>query len=197
MEILRRVILTGSYPYRFSLGTVAIQKRNGGMSMKTMIRGAVMAGILWGAMAGTAFAKDILLASVTNNHDALNGRLYLVVDEEDKATGLKLHDLADGKTQEWQVSALAKGGAVIKQEGRHEVIVLKSNDFEIDRGGHFKLDMLYNGATGKRHSVDLKVDFDGTNWKIFSNGEAVKRFHFIVKKVAFLGVVGIKSVQFK
>lgn len=165
--------------------------------MKTTIRLTVTAGLLWGVMAGTALAKDVLLAKVTNNNDALNGRLYLVTDDEDKATGLRLHDLSDGTSQRWQVSALKNGGAVLKKQDKHRVIVLKSNDFEVDRGGHFNLDMLHNGATGKRMSSELEVDFDGTSWKIYRKGSAIKSIHFKVKKVFLLGVVGIDKVVYK
>lgn len=167
--------------------------------MKTTIRLAATAGLLWGVMAGSVMAKDVLLAKVSNDNDALNGRLYLVTNEDDKAVGMKLHDLSDGSTKNFSVNQLGKAGVVLKDEkgGKYKVIVLKSNDFEVDRGGHFKLDMLYNGATGKRIEADMKLDFDGTNWKLLSRGTAISRIHFYVKKVAFLGVVGIKKVVFK
>lgn len=165
--------------------------------MKATIRLAVMAGLLWGVTSGSVWAKDVLLAKVTNNNDKLNGRLYIVTDEDDRATGLKLHDLADNSTLTWKVADLANGGAVLKQQGDHKVIVLKSNDFEVDRGGHFVLDMLYNGATGKRTSASLKADFDGTTWKLFHRGSAISKIHFKVKKVFLLGVVGIEKAIFK
>lgn len=167
--------------------------------MRTMIRATVTTGLLWGVMAGQAMAKDVLLAKVTNDHDALNGRLYLVTNDEDKAVGMKMTDLADNSTKNFSVNQLGKNGVVLKEEkgGKYKVIVLRSNDFEVDRGGHFKLDMLYNGATGKRIEAGMKLDFDGTNWKLFSRGAAISKIHFIVKKVAFLGVVGIKKAELK
>lgn len=163
------------------------------------IRAAAAVLLVWGVTAGNVLAGEVLLAKVTNNHDALNGRLFLVVDEDGKATGMRLFDHADNSSKTFLVKQLGAEGVVLKEEngGKYKVIVLKSNDFEVDRGGHFTLDMLYNGATGKRITSPLKVDFDGTNWKLFSKGRHITKMNFIVKKVAFLGVVGIKEVQFK
>lgn len=167
--------------------------------MKTTIRSVAVACLVWGVMAGNLMAGEVLLAKVTNDHDALDGRLYLVVDEDGKATGMRLFDLADNTSKNFHVGQLGAGGVVLKEEkgGKYKVIILRSKDFEVDRGGHFTLEMLYNGATGSRISSELKVDFDGTDWKLFSKGRAITKMIFIVKKVAFLGVVGIKDVQFK
>ncbi|MFT6071087.1 MAG: hypothetical protein ACJAT2_002076 [Bacteriovoracaceae bacterium] len=167
--------------------------------MKRAIRLAAIAGMLWAVMAGNLMGAEVLLAKVTNDHDALNGRLFLILDEEGKATGMRLFDLADNTSKNFLVRELGQDGIVLKEEsgGKYKVIVLRSNDFEVDRGGHFTLDMLYNGATGKRISSELKVDFNGTDWKLYSRGRAITKMNFIVKKVAFLGVVGIKEVEFK
>lgn len=167
--------------------------------MNKTIRLAAVACLVWGLMVGNAVAGEILLAKVTNNHDALNGRLFLVVNEDGAATGMRLLDLADDSSNHFSVDLLdKKEGVILKKQGeKYDVIVLRSNDFEVDRGGHFVLDMLYNGATGKRFTSPLKVDFDGTNWKLLSQGSVITEMNFIVKKVAFLGVVGIKEVNFK
>jgi hypothetical protein len=167
--------------------------------MKKTIRSVAVAGILFGMMTSFALAAEALLAKVTNNHDALNGRLYLVLDEDGSATGMRLLDIANNSSNYFSVDLLAKKeGVILKKQGpKYDVIVLRSNDFEVDRGGHFTLDMLYNGATGKRFTSPLKVDFDGTKWKLLSQGSVITEMNFIVKKVAFLGVVGIKEVNFK
>ncbi len=164
-----------------------------------MVRSAAVICLALGMMAGQAMGAEVLLAKVTNNHDALNGRLFLILDDEGKATGMRLFDHADNSSKNFLVEELGENGVVLKEEkeGKYKVIVLRSNDFEVDRGGHFTLDMLYNGATGKRISSQIKVDFDGTKWKLFSRGRAITKMNFIVKKVAFLGVVGIKDVEYK
>jgi hypothetical protein len=167
--------------------------------MNKLIRSVAVAGLLWGVMAGNLMAGEVLLAKVTNDHDALDGRLYLITDKEGKVKGMKLFDHDDNSSKSFTVDQLGNEGLVLKEEndGKYKVIILRSEDFEIDRGGHFKIDMLYNGATGKRISSQVKVDFDGTDWKLFSHGREITKMHFLVKKVAFLGVVGIKEVKYK
>ncbi|MCF8059025.1 MAG: hypothetical protein K9K67_07000 [Bacteriovoracaceae bacterium] len=139
--------------------------------------------------AGTA---DLKVLTVKNSDEGSFFDLYIKADEELRAVGLKMYDRDDKDWKDFDVKNLQKG-VILKEEGEHKVIVLKSNDFEDDRGGHFKVDYLHNGITGKREDIDIKFDFDGTSWRIFHNGQEVSLLDFKLKK--FFGkTIGIEEV---
>lgn len=145
--------------------------------------------------AGTVSAKDFKLFLVTNDMDNDSYEFILKADSNDVANGLKMKDRKKGDITNFAMGNL-RSGVVLRKEGSHKVIIVKSNDFEFDRGGHLKVDYLYNGITGSRKSLDLKVDYNGSTWTVYSRGSKVNRLHFKGKKV-FGKIVGIKEVQVK
>ena len=143
-------------------------------------------------LALTTKAEDLKILEVKNTDDGAFYDLYLENNEEDQAHGLKLYDRDLKDWKDFDVSDLV-GGITLKQEGSYKVLVLRSQDFEHDRGGHFKLNYLYNGISGKRKDMPIKIDFNGSEWKVLHNGEVIKRLDFKVKK--FFGkTIGIEKV---
>lgn len=139
-----------------------------------------------------AATEDQKVLTVRNSEDNSYFDLYLTIDNEQKAKGLKMYDREDKDWTQFNTGNLNQG-VVLKKEGSHKVIILKSNDFEEDRGGHFKVDYLNNGITGKRQQLPIKFDFDGSAWKVFHRGSEIKLLDFKVKK--FLGqTIGIDKV---
>lgn len=146
-------------------------------------------------MMGKVNAKDLKILTVTNNDDGVTYDLFIDANEEMKAKGLKMYDRSEKDWTNFEISNLSNG-AILKEEGSYKVILLKSNDFEPDRGGHFKVDYLYNGITGSRKEMPVSIDFDGHAWKVFHNGSEIKLLDFQVKK--FLGkTIGIEKVLAK
>ena len=140
-----------------------------------------------------AHAAKSKILGVTNDDDNAYYDLYLDLDEDQNAFGLSMFD---HKEQNWKiflVNDLDKG-VDLKKEGKHKVIVLKSEDFEHDRGGHFLVDYLNNGMTGKRDDFEITIDFDGTSWKVYHRGSEIKQLNFKVKKI-FGKTVGIDRVE--
>ncbi|MBT3584407.1 MAG: hypothetical protein HN509_05855 [Halobacteriovoraceae bacterium] len=141
-----------------------------------------------------AVAGVHILLKVTNDIDREVYDLAVVTNEDDHAVGLKLID-RNKSDHYFDVSDL-KGGVVLKKEGSRKVIVLRSSDFEKDRGGHFKLDFLSNGITGSRDNLDLKCQFGKEKWQVFYKGRLVSKMFFVGKTV-FGKLVGIKQVIIK
>lgn len=141
---------------------------------------------------GHALAKDIKVLSVKEVGVSTVWDLYMTVDEDMNAVGLRLFDNDDKTWKNFNTSNLVKG-VVLKHQSGYDVIVLKSNDFEKDRGGNFQVNYLSNGLTGSRKDFPIEIDFDGTKWDVFHAGTSISRLDFHVKKV--LGqTVGIKKV---
>ncbi len=167
--------------------------------MKKTLMTFLLSGLLIALVPATSMAQgqleDVKVLTVKNSEENSYFDLFIAKDEEDKAKGLKMYDRGDKDWEDFNIKNLNKG-VVLKQEGEHKVIVLKSNDFEEDRGGHFKVDYLHNGITGKRDHIEIKFDFDGTSWKVFHKGSEVNLLDFKLKK--FFGkTIGIDKVVAK
>ena len=137
-------------------------------------------------------AEDIKILAVKNTDDGTFYDLYLETNEDVLAVGLKLYDRDLKEWKEFDVSDL-RGGIPLKEEGSYKVLLLKSHDFENDRGGHFKLNYLYNGITGSRKEIPIKIDYNGSLWQVLYRGSKIKRLDFTVKKI-WGKAVGIEKV---
>ncbi|GAB4409045.1 MAG: hypothetical protein OHK0056_10680 [Bacteriovoracaceae bacterium] len=143
-------------------------------------------------MAFSASAADQKILNIVNNIENKNYDLILEVDENQVARGLKVFDHTMRDTKEYDMSNLNQG-VILKEEQGYKVIVLKSGDFEHDRGGSMDVDYLKNGIVGSRGKMNLEVQFDGKDWVVFSNGSKVKNLKFYPNKV-FGKVVGISKI---
>jgi hypothetical protein len=148
---------------------------------------------LFTLLVSSNYAKDIKLLEVRNTDNGDRFNLVLEINEEEQAEGLKLYDIKKRFWKRYNLTDLPNGVA-LRVESGYEVLVLKSQDFENDRGGNFKLNYLVSALSGARKNLPLKFDFDGTSWKVFNRGSQVKKLDFNVKK--FFGRnVGIASVR--
>ena len=160
------------------------------------MRGFLALGLFTLLFAGTVSAKDFKLFTVTNDMDSDKYEFILKTDENEVAVGLKMKNIRkESDVTNFRVTGLNSGVVLREQEGR-KIIIVRSNDFEVDRGGHLTIDYLYNGITGSRKELNLKVDYNGSTWTVYSNGSKVNSLHFKGKKV-FGRVVGIKSVSIR
>lgn len=140
-------------------------------------------------------AKDILVSTVTSDVDHYITQLWVMTKNDGSASALKM-TTNDGSAAKTFSPSVVKTGIVLKKVDQYDVVVIKSDDFEVDRGGHLNMEFLSNGITGSTSDKDLDIEFDGATWKLYYRGEAVSRFHFKGKK--FLGkLVGIKDVIIK
>lgn len=153
----------------------------------------MMTALLMGFASTPASAAQKKILAVYNSEDKEFFDLYVEANDFLEAVGLKMYDRSDKNWADFDISTIASG-ATLKQEGSHKVIVLRSDDFEVDRGGHFILDYLNNGITGKRKEFNIDIEFDGADWQVYHDGQAVSQLNFEVKKV-FGKQVGISKIQ--
>lgn len=140
------------------------------------------------------------ILSVTDNDD--NNEVYNLVVSVDDTTD-RLNDLykdtfIDGKKikrDTLRASDLkTKEGVILEKRDNYNVLNLKSDNFDHDRGGQIIIDTLFNGIKGDRKTYDLELAKDKRTWKLFKNKKAVSKFHVKVNKVIILGTVGIKTI---
>jgi hypothetical protein len=150
------------------------------------------------SLAGLLAHEEIL--SVTDNDD--NNEVYnLVVEVDDTTQRLKeLYKdtyLSGNKIRRDNLNPLElknPDGMILEKRGEHNVLSLKSDNYDHDRGGTITIDSLYNGISGERRSVDLELSKDKTSWRLFKDHKVVSKFHVKVNRVIIIGVVGIKKI---
>ena len=114
------------------------------------------------------------------------------VDNQMKS--LKVNSTKEG-TDIYPVS-MAHSGVVLYRESGRDIVKLSSRNFAPHQGGYVKLDYLYNGITGRRHNVELDLQRDGDTWLVTYQGRIVQKMHFVKNKKRFVGVVGVKRIEF-
>ena len=156
--------------------------------MKTIFKSALIALMF----TQVALAKDVLIATASSDVDSVVAQLLIVTDEDGSAKQLKI-STNDGDAPSSYNAELIKQGVVVKKVDSHKVVVIKSDDFEVDRGGHFKMEFLSNGITGSKSHKELEIDFDGTTWNLYYEGRKATKFIFKGRKI-FGKLVGISDV---
>ena len=138
-------------------------------------------------------AKDITLFEVNNTKSGDRFNLVLEVNKYQEATGLKLYNLKEKTWKKYNLADL-NNGVTLRRKSGYDVIRLRSSDFEVDRGGHFKLNYLVNALSGNRREMPLNFDFNGSSWQVFYKGKEIERLDFIVN--TFFGRnIGISSIK--
>lgn len=145
-----------------------------------------------------AFSQEEVL-SVTDNDD--NTEIYKLIVKVDKKTqslkeiykdtydnGIKINRVvlnpADLSTE---------NGVVLEERDGYNVLNLKSDNFDHDRGGIITIDTLYSGFTGERRGYEVQLAKDKNGWKLFSNKKIVTKFHIKVNRSIILGTIGIRT----
>lgn len=147
----------------------------------------------------SAFAYEEVL-SVTDNDD--NKEIYKLIVEVDDSTqslkGIFKDTYVNGakiKRDVFNPNDLSTNhGLILEQRDGYNILNLKSDNFDYDRGGRITIDTLYNGITGERRGYDIELAKDKVGWRLFSNKKVVSKFHVKVLRVIIVGTVGIKSL---
>ncbi len=141
-------------------------------------------------------AKEQRLLTVTS--DGLDGTLDLsaFVDSEDRAVKLILTKREDRNYRREFPAAELKRGIVILEISGQNVVILRSGDFDLTRGGHVVVDYLSSGVTKSRQQMELEVEHDGRSWVVLHRGGKITSM-FMKARTLFGKTVGISGVQMK
>lgn len=148
----------------------------------------------------SVFSQEEVL-SVTDNDD--NNEIYKLVVKVDKKTqSLKeiyKDTYVDGvkvkRTTLSPADLSTDNGVVLEERDGYNVLNLKSDNFDHDRGGRIIIDTLYNGFTGERRGYEVELAKDKVGWKLFNNKKVVTKFHIKVHRIIMMGVVGIRTFE--
>lgn len=150
----------------------------------------------------SAFAKEDVLATITNDQ---NQNVYKFIaetsEETHSITALYKDEYIQGKrVDRGNLSSqdLANSsGVILEQQGAREIVNLKSDNFDLERGGRVTIDTLYNGITGERKAYELELAQSRDGWKLFKGQKAISKLHMITNRKMFVGAVGVKEIQMK
>lgn len=145
------------------------------------------------------FAKEEIL-SITDNDD--NNEVYhLVVNIDDSTQRLdqlyKDTYIGEEKIRRDVLNSedlKTKEGMILEKRDKYNILNLKSDNLDMDRGGRIIIDTLYNAITSERRLIEMDLAKDKNSWRLFKNQKVVSRFHVKVNKVIVFGSVGIKSI---
>lgn len=150
---------------------------------------------------GRVLAKEETIATITNDE---NKEVYTFVaqtdDETDTIKAFYKDDFLNGKKIEREIlstDGLLSSGMVLEKRGDHEVITLKSNNFDMEQGGIVTIDTLFNGVNGQRKEYDLQLAKSEAGWKLFKGKQMISKLHIVVNKKFLLGAVGVKEIQMR
>jgi hypothetical protein len=144
-------------------------------------------------------AKEVIL-SVTDNDD--NNEIYNLIVNVDESTDnlveLYKDTYIDGTKIKRDVldseDLKTDHGMILEKRDNYNVLNLKSQNFDVVRGGSITIDTLYNGIKGERRNYELELAKDATGWKLFKKDKIVSKFHVKVNKIIIVGAVGIKTI---
>lgn len=144
-----------------------------------------------------AFAGNQRLLSISSNIDSETAQFYVMTDANHDVTGLKYTSFDNGRTVETKTVSIAQAerGVVLNQRKGRDIVKLKTRHFSSANGGVAKIIYLINGATRRYGAMELDLRRDGDVWSVYANGKKITRMKFLAKRVAFLGLVGIRSIR--
>jgi hypothetical protein len=152
------------------------------------------------ALSAVAQAKMVRMAIITSEFDKNVSEYFL---ESDDATNELLTlryvtTMPNGGIFEdvtLTVEQIITQGAVLVERNGHQVVRLELENFDVKKGGTFKLNYLYNGVTGTRHVKRFVLKVVGGGFLLFDNDKRTNRMYLEANYVRVFGVVGVKNIK--
>lgn len=128
------------------------------------------------------------ICKITSDVDGQVTEMYLQTNNANEAEAVRVD------REVFTVADVLRGVTVVRMEG-HDVVKLKAQAFDVSQGGTTVINYLYNGLTGTRRTMDLKlVNVDGVWMMKTPEGQRVNRLHVVAKRI-FGQVVGISYIR--
>ena len=167
------------------------------IGMSYVIRFVFMMVLATSGVFATAIDIPIIKGTVDDDDRRIN--LILNVDKNFDITTLSVAvaDSVNGESVDQYDIEKMFAGFVLYSEGSRDIVTLQSDQFSPHQGGEVTLSYLYNGITGTIRSVVIDVYRDGDEWKVSQAGAKFGSIHLVKNKKPFIGVIGIKNIEFQ
>ena len=148
----------------------------------------------------STFAAEKVLCIVTSDIDKDYGKMVVDYDEESRVvTHLYTEKwVNDKRVERVEINSedLIGDGVILNKKDKHIIVRLYSHNFDKSSGGVLYIDTLYNGIKGQRKEYTIEARMDGSDAVMTYNNQPFNRMHFVAKRSAILGVIGIEKVNF-
>lgn len=152
--------------------------------------------LLFSLLSSLTFAGELHLVKATNDEDNEICDLYLVLDEQNDISKIRIHKTVEGETTGDKSYDLdSEEGLVISQQKGRDIVSMYSSNFSNHNGGDLTLKYLYNGITNNYNQAHLELFRDGDDWNLVMNGKVVSHLHFESNRKFMVGPVGVKAIR--
>lgn len=179
LGIMSRLQSTAIFPWR-----------EGGIYMKQLLVVLLLLSV-------NVFAGQQKLLDISSDIDSETAKFYVQTDSNHDVTGLVYTSYQGEKKLETKSVSVdqAENGVVLNRTKGRDIVKLTATNFSSANGGIAKITYLFNGATGRYGSMEIDLRRDGDTWSVYYQGKKIRGLKFLGKKVAFLGLVGIRTIR--
>lgn len=152
--------------------------------------------LLFSLLSSLTFAGELHLVKATNDEDNEICDLYLVLDEQNDISKIRIHKTVEGETTGDKSYDLdSEDGLVISELKGRDIVRMYSSNFSNHNGGDLTLKYLFNWITNNYHYAQLELVRDGDDWSLVKDGNEVSHLHFESNRKFMAGAVGVKAIR--
>jgi hypothetical protein len=144
-------------------------------------------------------AAEKKIASISSNIDEEKTDLLIETDNSHNLDSIRIFTVhKDGSVKRddtFPVETLISEGVVANEREGRKIVILKVEDFTAAQGGTVKIDYLYNGITGTRQCLKLKLVKVGDSFGLTTqDGRAVSTLKISGNRKPIVSLVGISKI---
>lgn len=150
-------------------------------------------------MLSLAFAGELKIVTITSDFDRLTTTFFIELKEDNTIDAMRIiRTQASGQVEaddSHPAERVITQGAVLYEQRGYEVVRLKLEKFDAKLGGTIVLDYLYNGVTGSRNRMKLKLEPTASGFELMDfHNKKVSKLYIISNRTP-LGAVGIREIR--
>ncbi len=147
-----------------------------------------------------AYGKVVRMAVITSEFDKNYSEYFIETDDltNELLTVRFVTTMPNGGIFEdvtLPAQQIITQGAVLVERNGYEVVRLELENFDVLKGGTFKLNHLYNGVTGSRVVKRFVLNLVGTEYQLFDNGKRANRMYLVANDHRVFGIIGVRSIK--
>lgn len=159
--------------------------------MKSILFGVVVLLLSNKAFSDTTYPL-LKIFNATNNETS---QMDLIEDDNGEAQSLRQELLTKpGKIKTFDLKKITSGIVLQEQKG-YNIVTLKGENIDYERGGDLKMEFLVNAITDTKMGKNFKIQKDPDGWKMYHRGQAIRIMKFIGNKKPIIGLVGVKEIK--
>lgn len=146
--------------------------------------------------------EEFKILDVTNDQDEQDYEFIIKTNSKNQITHFYKDTYENSsfiERENFKVAEIENGGIVLERRLGQDVIKMFSKDFAPNKGANIEVQYLFNGVTGRRNSVFIKLRKDHNQfWNLYTKKEElISLMDITVNYKPFVGPIGIRSIDFE